>query len=431
MSFIKTMSHLDKIISELLSNAIVIKCPNDTVQKKYNQFIDLVGERFSQCSDKQLEIADKKLCSIKLDSKVFSLGLAVKINLARRFIEHGLPDRPICINIINPVYQERARMSPHSKENPFGENTILEKIKIFNQLELLSSNKLSIKFWIVDDACPERSGKLAEQIIKKNFPNQFGNKYHILYLKDAIRKGLYPPKNAINGSIKGASIHYALKTILDCNTNEQEKNLFLDTDADLSIHPELLGLLLKKYYANNAVAVIGSRRQKDSLAIIGHLRDIRGRLYIAILQKLLPTLGLANILDTNRAAKLYNTLAAKAVVKYQSLWQFPYQIETILNLLEKFPGQIYPQGISYFDSIPLSTATRRFTYYKQIIDQVYLSDKFQSREYEYGLKQLLLHMGVKNWHFFEKNVPLIILKTPIDKLKDLPIKKILLRCMPK
>lgn len=419
------MPNLNKITSELMLRATDINCPNDTVQEEFNKFVNLVSNNFSSFSYKKLEAVDKKICYLKLNLKVFALGLAVKINLSRRFIEYGLPDRSICINVINPVYQERNRMSPCSKVNPFGENTILEKIKIFRKIELLSGKKLNIKFWIVDDVCPERSGKLAEKIIKNNFPEQFGEKYHVLYLEDAIRKGLYPPKNANEGSIKGASIHYALKTILDSHMHKSEENLFFDTDADLSIHPELLGLLLKKYYTNNAVAVIGSRREKDSLSIIGCQRDIRGRLYIAILQKLLPILGSANILDANRAAKLYNTIAVKNIVKYQNLWQIPYQIENILNLLKEFPGRVYPQGVSYLDSIPLSTSTRRFTYYKYVIDQVYLSDKFQSCEHEYDLKQLLLHMGVKKWNYFEENVPLIILKTPIDKLKDLPIKNIL------
>lgn len=424
------MSNLDKIILALIPKAVILKYPNDTVNEEFNQFIDLVSTSFLSYSDRQLEVVDRKLCSHKLDSKIFSLGLAVKIVLARRFIKYGLTDRSICLNVINPVYQERDRISPLSKDNPFGENAILGKIKIFRRLELLSGNKLSIKFWVVDDVCPEKSGKLAEKIIKDNFPEDWGRKYHVLYLQDAIKGGFYPNKDSKDGSIKGASIHYALKTILGDRIQKTKENLFLDTDADLSIHPELLGLLLKKYYANDVVAVIGSRRQKDSLAIIGHQRDIRGRLYIAILQKLLPALGSANILDTNRAAKLYNTSAAKVIIKYQNLWQFPYQIETILNLLKEFPGQVCPQGISYLDSIPLSTTTKRFAYYKQIIDQVYLSDKFQSREYEHNLKQLLLNMGVKKWHFFENNVPPIILKTHVNRLKDLPLVDILEKNMP-
>ena len=40
-------------------------------------------------------------------------------------------------------------------------------------------------------------------------------------------------------------------------------------------------------------------------------------------------------------------------------------------------------------------------------------------------------MGENIWNFFEKNIPLVILKTPINKLRDLQIKKILGKNMPK
>lgn len=425
------MNNLDKIIKKLLFNAIPVNCPYDTVGKEFNQFIDLVSESFDLFSDKQLELVDKKIYKYKLNPKTFSLGLAIKINISRRFIKNELPDLPIGLNVINPVYRERNRMSPQDKDNPFGENSILEKIKIFKKLEILSKKKLNINFWVIDDVCPEKSGKFAEKIIKNNFPNQFRKKYHVLYLGDAILKGLYPNKNANNGSIKGASIHYAFKTILESGLERFKENLFFDSDADLSIHPELLGLLLKKYYKNNAAAVIGSRRERDSLAIIDHKKNIRGRLYIAIIQKLLPGLGAAKIWDTNRGAKLYSKLAVETIVKHQNLWQFPYQIQHILIILEKFPHQVYVEGICYIDSIPLSTSVSRFTYYKQIIDQIYLSDKFFSNKHEYDLKQLLINMGENIWNFFEKNVPLIILKTPINKLRDLQIEKILEKNIPK
>lgn len=424
------MNNIDKIINKLLLNAIPANYPYDTVRQEFNQFIDLVSESFYLFSDKQLELVDKKICKYKLNPKTFALGLAIKINISRRFIKNELPDLPISLNVINPVYRERNRMSSQSKYNPFGENSILEKIKIFRRLEILSNKKLNINFWVVDDVCPEKSGKFAEKIIKNNFPKQFLKKYHVLYLEEAILRGIYPNKNSNYGSIKGASIHYALKTILENGLDGSKENLFFDTDADLSIHPELIGILLKKYYRNNAVAIIGSRRETDSLAIIEHKRDTRGRLYIAIIQKLLPGLGAAKIWDTNRGAKLYNKLAVETIVKCQSLWQFPYQIEHILIILEKFPHQVFTQGICYIDSIPLSTSIGRFTYYKQIIDQIYLSDKFFSNKYEYNLKQLLINMGENIWNFFEKNTPLVILKKPINKLGDLQIAKILEKNMP-
>ena len=143
------MNNLDKIITKLLLSAIPVNCPYDTVRKEFNQFIDLVSESFYLFSDKQLELIDKKICKYKLNPKTFALGLAIKINISRRFIKNELPDLPISLNVINPVYRERNRMSPQSKYNPFGENSILEKIKIFRKLEILSSKKLNINFWVI------------------------------------------------------------------------------------------------------------------------------------------------------------------------------------------------------------------------------------------------------------------------------------------
>ncbi len=158
----KKIINFDEIITEFVSRAVNINCPHDTVGEDFSEFIELVSDFFSKYSNSQLEKIDKKVCCLEITPKVFSFGLAIKIILSRRYIKNNLPNKSICINVINPVYKERNRMSLPNKKNPFGENTIIEKINIYRKIEILSKNKITIKFWVVDDVCPEKSGKLAE-----------------------------------------------------------------------------------------------------------------------------------------------------------------------------------------------------------------------------------------------------------------------------
>jgi hypothetical protein len=52
-------------------------------------------------------------------------------------------------------------------------------------------------------------------------------------------------------------------------------HLLIDNDADLSVHPAQIGILIEDIVEGRAKAVAGSRREVDSVALIGR-RETRG-----------------------------------------------------------------------------------------------------------------------------------------------------------
>ena len=240
-----------------------------------------------------------------------------------------------------------------------------------------------------------------------------------------MRKGLYPQKGTRGGSVKGAAVHYGMKKILSV-TDHNACHFILDADSDLSVHPQLLGLLLEKAISTDAAAVIGSRRQPDSVALIEKKRDTRGRLYNAISQRLLPSIFKAGILDTNRGFKLYSFQAAKEIVEKQTIFGIPYQIESMLIAMKKMPEHVIPQGISYIDSVHYSTAVMIVPYYEQVLDQIDLSDKYYSSEHEKELKKLLRNLGLTGWFAMENSIPLLVGSLTMEALGKLDIESLIM-----
>ena len=396
-------------LETILSDMPGIKVPYDSVGGEFNEFIDRI---FSALSGPERSDVHKMLLREKNRNGMLPLCLSLKIIEARNFIRYGLKEK-VRIDIINPVYMDIGRMMAPSSENPNGENSLVEKIKLFQELEKISSGNLEIFVWVVDDACPRGSGRFAEDVLKEHFPAEFMSKYKVLFLEDAIRKGEYPAKDLPQGSIKGGAIHYGMRSVLREPRDERRRFIF-DTDSDLSVHPQLIGLLLKEALLFDAVAVVGSRRQYDSIASIEKKRDMRGRFYIAIIQRLLPSIPENNIFDTNRGFKLYSLAAARTIVGGQKLFGFSYQVESILTLINKFPSHVVPRGICYIDSQYYSTSTRATSYYRSILDVINLSDVFVSSGHERELKKLLSALGCSGWAKVDKSIPSSIVSVPID-----------------
>ena len=166
-------------IEQLVLSPIKIKRPYDTMRKTFEEFVDRASIELPDHDS--FDELDELLRSHYKIERVLPLRLALKIIKARDFVRHGLKHN-VRVDVISPVYREIGRMSPPSLKNPYGENSLVEKINLLQNLEKISMGRLEITFWVVDDVCPEGSGRFAEKILKQHFPSQFCNKYKVLFL---------------------------------------------------------------------------------------------------------------------------------------------------------------------------------------------------------------------------------------------------------
>ena len=190
------------------------------------------------------------------------------------------------------------------------------------------------------------------------FPTSFASgRYQVLSLRDAIDQPdpMLPPglthKDGPKRSVKGGAVLFGMRKAL---TEEVEgRHILIDNDADLSIHPAQIGLLIDDIVHHGFSAVAGSRREEDSVATIGGSRNVRGRLFIEIWQHFLPQLA-ERIRDTNRAFKAFDSTALSQFIDDIQTYTFPYQIEVLQACVAR-DIPLTPRGIGYLDSEAAST----------------------------------------------------------------------------
>ena len=169
---------------------------------------------------------------------------------------------------------------------------------------------------------------MAENILTE-YPN---SPHKVFFLENAIDEndedlpvGI-THKNGNNRSVKGGAALFGMQKAL--KTLSEGIHIIVDNDADLSIHPMQLGLLIKDIVDGKTKAIAGSRREDDSVSLIGASRDSRGNLFINIWQHFLPQLA-TRITDTNRAFKAFESSALEKVLPLIKIYTFPYQIELL------------------------------------------------------------------------------------------------------
>lgn len=77
-------------------------------------------------------------------------------------------------------------------------------------------------------------------------------------------------KDGSDRSVEGGATLFGMRKALNDGAG-QGRHLIVDNDADLSIHPEHIGLLVEPILKHQAEAVAGSRREQDSVALIGDI----------------------------------------------------------------------------------------------------------------------------------------------------------------
>ncbi len=350
---------------------------------------------------------EESLATIDQEARKFGQQ-AISFRTMLKFIasENAIKDlnEPTLLTLINPVYKETGRMQLR-EQHPHGENALRSKIECIQYFESLNSN-FKGRIVVVDDECPDESGKLAESIIKE-YPN---SPHRVYFLGNAIKKGDpdlpagITHKNGRNRSVKGGAVLFGMRKTLQMNTDDL--HIVVDNDADLSVHPMQIGLLIGDIAQKKVKAVIGSRREVDSVALIGEGRNQRGSLFIKIWQYFLPELA-RQITDTNRAFKGFESKALDKILPSIRIYTFPYQIELLQACLSNgIP--LMKKGVAYLDSEAASTQSGENiteTYLNQIRQIIDIAIRYRTIPAEDPLKNYFLAVSEEEWMNIQRNPP--------------------------
>ena len=400
----------------LIEKAPLITEAYDTSTLVFRNYLEEVIDWFDTQGEDYVALDNEARVNAK-NEETTGFRIALKIAESRRILRSI--DQPVTITLLNPVYKETERMQ-RRVEHPYGEDSLRFKMNALKRLEELNTN-LSCRLLIIDDGCPEGSGEMAQAILEEEYPEAVARGMAgVYFLSQAIdeKDPDLPPglthKDGDNRSVKGGAILFGMRKAL-ADEPARGRHIIVDNDADLSIHPEQVGLLLEPILQGQAEVVAGSRREVDSVALIGASRNTRGNLFIKIWQHLLPQLG-AQVIDTNRAFKAFTSTALSTIIDRLHIYTFPYQIE-LLQAAISAGIAVEKRGIAYVDSEAASTQqgdTITETYLHQIHQIASIARRYRTIDPSESVLNFLESIGEDEWQKIERNPP-----EHIEELLDL------------
>ncbi len=392
---------------------IIESCPKevDLTDDKHSQ---IIIETVRSILDKgysifELEEIEEQLISENDNSLIFIL-LALKI--AKSKILASSITEPLLISVVFAVYKENNRIKK-SSEHAHGEDFLLKKVR---QLEWLFENQPNVEWEliIVDDGCPERSGRIAQNIIDEN---ELNNKIRVLYLSDAIEQR-YPPARTMSStkeSQKGGSIVYGMWNAVQ--QNKTKNQIVIYTDADLSTHLGQVMLLVDPILNQNKLVAIGSRREPKSVVIKKGTRNDRGKLFIYLWKRLIPNLG--KIVDTQCGFKAFKSEIISEIIDDLIEKKFAFDIELLLKteLLKK--GAITKVPIAWIDSEAASTTTDLQPYLPMLKSISKMSKKyFPKEETSNEFSRFIELLNEEEFNDILQNIPYDIVKRQPDEFTE-------------
>jgi hypothetical protein len=391
----------------LIDRSPTISEAYDTSTPAFREYLEEVIAWFDS-QDKDYATIDAGVRASSPVEQVTGFLVALKIAESHRILREL--NEPLTITLLNPVYKETARMQPRG-DHPHGEDLIRFKMRALEQLESLNPG-LSCRLFVVDDGCPDSSGDKARLILDEDFPEAVAcGKARVYMLSEAIDSndpdlpaGL-THKDGCNRSVKGGAILFGMRKALNDDAVEGQ-HIIIDNDADLSTHPEQIGLLIEPILQKQAEAVAGSRRNTDSVALIGGSRNIRGLLFIQIIQRLLPELC-NKITDTNRAFKAFTSSGLQRIIDRIAIYTFPYQIE-LLQACVSAGLPLEKRGIAYIDSEAASTQQGDAiteSYLHQLQQVADIARRYNTIDPSDPLLNFLESIGEDAWQRIENNPP--------------------------
>ena len=310
----------------------------------------------------------------------------------------------VTLTLINPVYKETGRMQKR-EQHPHGENSLRTKIACLDFFERINP-LFKGRIFVVDDGCPDGSGEMARNIIAE-YPS---SSHKVFFLEKSIEEndkdlpyGI-TSKDGTNRSVKGGSVLLGMTKALSAKV--EGLHIIVDNDSDLSVHPMQLGLLISDIVDGNAKVVAGSRREENSVSLIGRNRNQRGNLFINIWQHFLPQLA-HKITDTNRAFKAFESSSLEQILPSLKIFTFPYQIELLQASVSKnIP--LTKKGIAYIDSEAASTQNGpniTETYLNQINQIIDIARRYKTIHPSDPLMKYFSSISEEEWSSIEANPP--------------------------
>jgi len=391
-SFLNTNDN--KQITELINS-----CPGtpDLTNKTHSNWV-------KQASSKLIDICKTKETAQKIEDTIFSnhtalpslFLLSLKNTISRFFVKDI--NIPLKVSVVFAIYKEHHRMLEKS-QHPHGEDFIARKIY---QMQWLFQEKENIEWEliIVDDGCPENSGKIAEEIIsRKKLPH-----VKVLYLQDAIEKGLSvtkPMKNT-SDSQKGGSIAYGMWFAAQQETNK--KHIVIFTDADLSTHLGQTGLLLDPILHKGKKSAIASRREKQSVTIKQGGRNNRGKLFIYLWKRMIPQLNY--IIDTQCGFKAFDSHTTKEIIDDLIEKKFAFDIELLLKTELLQPHSIEKVAVAWIDSEAASTTTDIQPYLPMLKSITKMQNKYLTpSDTELSFSAFIQSLNEEKFHLLLDHIP--------------------------
>jgi hypothetical protein len=275
----------------------------------------------------------------------FSAHLTLKLAHSRSFLL--TLDRPLHLSVVFAIYKEHQRIL-NQAEHEYGEDFLREKIK---QMEWLCHGlpEITWDMVVVDDGCPEGSGRMAQQILSDHSAQK---NVRTLCLRETIeqRHPITHPMTSTDDSRKGGAVALGMWVAAQ---EIRPNHIIIFTDADLSTDLGQCGLLVEGIINKEASAAIGSRREPLSIVVKGGQRNTRGKLFIYIWKRLLPTLS--KIIDTQCGFKAFRADIARLIVENLKEKQFAFDIELLLKTELNRSCSIEKIPIAWFDSEAAST----------------------------------------------------------------------------
>lgn len=355
--------------------------------------------------------AEKKLLS---EGPPLPVGQILAIKLARSLGAARNFDRAFMLHVVFAMYRERNRLHPPSRLNPHGEDLLRNKI---GQLEHLFER--SVADWTltaIDDGCPERSGRLALEILRSSFSDYVDSgKVKVLFLEEAIAKS--EPEAAgipdATVSTKGGSILYGLRKVA---ARSRAGDVLLFTDADLSTHLGQAGFLIAPIVKGNADVVAGSRREADSAQVKSAARSSRGRLFIHLWKRMLPLL--TDVIDSQAAFKAFRAGSMEPVLAAAGEIGFAIDIELLL-LAQVHGLRFAKSGICWIDSEIESSTTGQETHLTMLKSVARFRRRHLPLSTPGGEIALMVDsFTLAEWNDLLENPPEAILTAPLDELGD-------------
>lgn len=343
------------------------------------------------------------------------LHLAVK--LAHSKIIVRAVEKPLHTSFVFAMYKENTRIL-RQDEHPHGEDFVVRKI---SQLEWLFDD-VAATTWnlaLVDDGCPEGSGKLAQKILGERCPDAPAE---VLFLEEAISQGLpvTRPMTSTAASQKGGSVVFGMWAAAQ---QRHDRHIVVFTDADLSTHMGQAGLLIDGLVNRQKDAAIGSRREPASVVVKKGTRNTRGKLFIYLWKGLIQPLH--RLVDTQCGFKAFTAETVRKITTDMIEKKFAFDIELLLRTELRQSNSIEKVPVAWFDSEEASTTTDLQPYLPMLKQVVAFYHKYLPSETEADrLAHFIENMSDSEWAVLVKNVPEPIAEgqpSEFDKMRDVTV----------